>query len=54
MKDDLISRRVLLEELKEFTMSITGSAKAMVLMVTDETKRSIMRNNQRFMIMRKL
>lgn len=43
MKDDLISRRVLLEELKEFTMSITGSAKAMVLMVTDKTKRSIMR-----------
>lgn len=43
MNDDLISRRVLLEELKEFTMSITGSAKAMVLMVMDETKKTIMR-----------
>lgn len=43
MNDDLISRKALLKELKEFTMSITGSANAMALMVMDETKRSIMR-----------
>lgn len=43
MNDDLISRKALLEELKEFKMSITGSENAMALMVIDETKKSIMR-----------
>lgn len=41
--DDLISRSALLEELKDFRMTITGSANAMALMVMDETKKSIMR-----------
>lgn len=36
-------KKALLEELKEFKMSITGSKNAMALMVMDETKRSIMR-----------
>lgn len=43
MNDDLISRKALLEELKEFKMSITGSANAMALTMMDETKKSIMR-----------
>lgn len=43
MNDDLVSRKALLEELKEFKMSITGSENAMALMVMDETKKSIMR-----------
>lgn len=41
--DDLISRSALLEELKDFCMTITGSSNAMALMVMDETKKSIMR-----------
>lgn len=43
MSDDLISRRELLEGLKDFRMLITGSANAMALTVMDETKKSIMR-----------
>lgn len=43
MSDDLISRSALLEELKDFRMTITGSANAMALVVVDETKKSIMR-----------
>lgn len=43
MNDDLISRKALLEELKAFTMSITGSENAMALMVMNETKKSIRR-----------
>lgn len=42
-KDDLISRKALLEELEEFRMLITDSANAMALTVMDETKKSIMR-----------
>ena len=42
MRDDLISRSALLEELKDFRMTITGSANAMALVVMDETKKSIM------------
>lgn len=41
--DDLISRSALLEELKDFRMTITGSANAMALVVMDETKKSITR-----------
>lgn len=41
--DDLISRNALLEELKDFRMTITGSANAMALAVMEETKKSIMR-----------
>ena len=36
-------KKALLEELKEFKMSITGSKNAMALMVMDETKKTIMR-----------
>lgn len=43
MNDDLISRRELLEELKDFRMSITGSTNAMALTIMEETKKSIMR-----------
>lgn len=43
MSSDLISRKALLEELKDFKMLITGSANAMALTVMDETKKSIMR-----------
>lgn len=41
--DDLISRSALLEELKNFRMTITGSANAIALTVMDEAKKSIMR-----------
>lgn len=41
--NDLISRSALLGELKDFRMTITGSANAMALVVMDETKKSIMR-----------
>lgn len=43
MSNDLISRSALLEELKDFRMTITGSANAAALMVMDETRKSIMR-----------
>lgn len=43
MSGDLISRRELLEELKDFCMLITGSANAMALTIMEETKKSIMR-----------
>lgn len=43
MSNDLISRSALLEELKDFRMTITGSANAEALMVMDETRKSIMR-----------
>lgn len=43
MINDLISRSALLEELKDFRMTITGSANAAALMVMDETRKSIMR-----------
>ena len=43
MSDDLISKNTLLEKLKDFRMTITGSANAMALTVMDETKKSIMR-----------
>ena len=39
----MISRSALLEELKDFRMTITGSANAMALVVMDETKKSITR-----------
>ena len=43
MNDDLISKNTLLKELKDFRMTITGSANAMALTVMDKTKTSIMR-----------
>ena len=43
MSDDLINKNTLLEKLKDFRMTITGSANAMALTVMDETKKSIMR-----------
>lgn len=50
-------KKALLEELKEFKMSITGSKNAMALMVMDETKKLLcgsLMSSQRFMIKRKL
>ncbi len=43
MNDDLISRRELLEELKDFRMSITGSTNATAFVIMDQTKKSIMK-----------
>lgn len=43
MNDDLISRRELLEELKDFRMSITGSANTTAFVIMDQTKKSIMK-----------
>ena len=41
MSDDLIRRSVLLEEIGNFSMRITGSANAMAITIMEETKKSI-------------
>ncbi len=43
MSDDLISRKALLEELESFSMRISGSTKAMALMIVEECKKSFAR-----------
>lgn len=40
MNNDLISRRALIEELKNFSMRITGSVNAMAFAIVDECKKS--------------
>lgn len=41
--EDLISRKILLEEIKDFRVTITGSANEREPMIMDEMKKSIMR-----------
>ena len=41
MRDDLISRSALLEEINNFSMRITGSTNAMAITIMEETKKSI-------------
>lgn len=43
MSNDLISRKALIEELDNFSMTITGSANAMALTIVDECKKSFER-----------
>jgi len=41
MSNDLISRNELLKELESFSMRITGSANAMILVIVDEYKKRL-------------